>query len=181
MVVSRFPTVVWVWLFTICLWCEDMRSFVSSISFPPSDNSNLFLWFPRKLKGKPVFVQWACDNVVRWNCGRFVATTERGLQLRRSFYKHASLIFSQDYFSGRVKTSTRLRVGFSLGTTGEYFDFKRNESPESRLKTLTRRVQPGRGWVNRFTLTKGKRSKRRSSNLLRWLIYLIDLVVDNLF
>ena len=33
----------------------------------------------------------------------------------------------------------------------------------------------------RFTLTKGQRSKRRSSNLLRWLIYLIDLVVDNLF
>ena len=29
--------------------------------------------------------------------------------------------------------------------------------------------------------TKGYRSKCRSSNLLRWLIYLIDLVVDNLF
>ena len=26
----------------------------------------------------------------------------------------------------------------------------------------------------------GQRSKRRCSNLLRWLIYLIDLVVDNL-
>ena len=32
-----------------------------------------------------------------------------------------------------------------------------------------------------FTLTKGQRSKRRSSNLLRWVIYLIDRVVDNLF